>query len=550
MMKGFALFSFISIIFFGSCSTENPKPNIIFIMMDDLGYGQFGLYNDNLSTNDFDPLFVDQVNKNEGYDVHQALEFSKMAMPAMHSLAEEGILFNRAFTSSSLCAPSRIGIATGILQNRMGIYRNIDSEQKGLQPNAHLAAHIKTQGYATAHIGKWHIGRRRGQMIIDALRRHGIYDTLTYGQTGKIYPEVYQELVEEGYYGSVIDEHHPLQHGFDYYFGYNNWASQFYNSTLVWENYKHAGKQKGYNTDVFTDTALAFMDKQVVAKKPFYVQLHYHAVHDSLQPKAPDKYFDHFSSGSYELNNFYAHVYGVDQNIKRIIEYLKANDIYENTIIVFTSDNGAQAGGPSVLPGNAPFSGHKGTYFQGGIRIPFFIHWPQIIKKAKKSDLMISTLDILPTIIEAVGGEVPDHIDGKSLLPYIQDKSTEPVHDHLVWAGLHSRAWGFLLSNSFKTHGGERNHAPPAWVVIKDNYLLRFTGGIEPNLNKELPNGGPSKLELFNIESDIHENSDISSEFPGKVDELINIYKKESSNFMPPVVWSLSKWEELKTNNL
>ncbi len=518
--------------------------------MDDLGYGQFGLYNKSLTTDEFDPYFVSLVEEREGYDIEQALEFSKIAMPTMHGLAEEGILFRKAFTSSSLCAPSRMGIATGILQNRMGIYRNIDCEQKGLQPNAHLAAHIKSQGYATAHIGKWHVGRRRGQMIIDALRRHGIYDTLTYGQTAKMYPEVYQDLFEEGYYGSVIDEHNPLQHGFDYYFGYNNWASQFYNSTLVWENYKHAGKQKGYNTDVFTDTALAFMDKQVVAKKPFYVQLHYHAVHDSLQPKAPDKYFDHFNSGSYELNNFYAHVYGVDQNIKRIIEYLKANAIYENTIIVFTSDNGAQAGGPSVLPGNAPFSGHKGTYYQGGIRVPFFVHWPAGILNAGNNGHLVSTMDILPTLIEIGGGDVPDDLDGKSLLGMITGESNAPVHDHLVWAGLHSRAWGFLLSNSFKSHGGERNFAPPAWVVLKDNNLLRFTGKIEPNLYKEQPKGGPSKLELFNISTDARELNDISSEFPQIVDELTNIYRNESSNFEEPVIWKKSKWEELNTGTV
>ena len=83
--------------------------------------------------------------------------------------------------------------------------------------------------------------------------------------------------------------------GFDYYYGYNNWASQFYNSTIVWENFKNAGKQKGYNTDVFTDKAMEFMSKQIDTENPFYVQLHYHAVHDSLEPRAPDKYFNQFT---------------------------------------------------------------------------------------------------------------------------------------------------------------------------------------------------------------------------------------------------------------
>jgi uncharacterized sulfatase len=550
-MRGFYKLSVIFLIATGSCKpiVETP-PNVIFIMMDDLGYGQFALHNDQLTTDQYDPYFVSLVNENEAYSMDKALEFSKIAMPGMHQLAEEGIVFRNAFTSSSLCAPSRLGIATATLQCKMGVYRNTDCEQRGLDPNSHLAELIKQQGYATAHIGKWHIGRRNDQMVIDALQKYGIADTLTYAQTGRLYPEVYQELLEGGYYGSVIDEHNPLQNGFDYYFGYNNWASQFYNSTLVWENYKHAGKQKGYNTDVFTDTALAFINRQVVNNKPFYVQLHYHAVHDSLQPKAPNRYFSRFNSDSYELNNFYAHVYGVDQNIGRIVDRLKEWNIYENTIIVFTSDNGAQAGGPSVLPGNAPFSGHKGTYYQGGIRVPLFMHWPDKIKESKSTDMLVSSMDILPTIVQAVGGALPAGLDGKSLMDFVLGKSESPVHDYLVWAGLHSRAWGFLINKSFKTHGSERNYAPAAWVVIKDDHMLRFTGSIEPNLNRETPAGAPAKLELFNIKADVTEQVDISSEFPGKVDELLNIFRNESVEFKPPVSWKLSKWEELQINRL
>ena len=355
-----------------SCQESPPTkaPNLLFIMMDDLGYGQLAINNDTLQTEDYDPYFVELVHEHQGYSLQQALEFSKTAIPTLNRLARNGVQFPYAYTSSNLCAPSRLGIATGILQNRLGIYRNTDCEERGLDSGSHLAGRLKDQGYATAHIGKWHIGKRRDQMLLDATLRHGIEDTLTYAQIGELYPDIYQELVEAGYYGSVIDAHHPLHNGFDYYYGYNNWASQFYHSTLVWENFQHAGQQTGYNTDVFTDQALEFMREQVDQQKPFYVQLHYHAVHDSLEPRAPEAYFNRFDSDSYDLNNFYAHVYGVDANVKRIVDYLESVDEFENTIIVFTSDNGAQAGGPSVLPGNAPFSGHKGTYYQGGFRVP------------------------------------------------------------------------------------------------------------------------------------------------------------------------------------
>ena len=112
------------------------------------------------------------------------------------------------------------------------------------------------------------------------------------------------ELEKTGYRGSVIKDNHPLNNGFDYYYGYNNFASEFYNSYLVWENYEHAGKQEGYNTDVFTNKAIEFMDKQISDKKPFYLQLHFHAVHDSLEPIAPAKYLDRFDAEYLQLYNF------------------------------------------------------------------------------------------------------------------------------------------------------------------------------------------------------------------------------------------------------
>ena len=525
---------------------EDRVPNLLFIMMDDLGYGQFSIYDDSLTTSSFDPYFVDLVHAHQDYTPEEALAFSKRAIPTLNQLAHQGVRFPQAYTSSRLCAPSRLGIATGILQNRFGVYRNTDCEAMGLPHGSHLAEKLKDLGYATAHIGKWHIGQRRRQMLIDATQRHGIADTLTYGQIARQYPNIYQELLEEGYYGSVVDANHPLQNGFDYYYGYNNWASQFYNSTLVWENYQHAGKQEGYNTDVFTDKALTFMKEQVIEQKPFYVQLHYHAVHDSLQPKAPDQYFNQFNSNSYDLNNFYAHLFGVDFNIQRLIDYLKSVGEFENTLIVFTSDNGAQAGGPSVLPGNAPFSGHKGTYFQGGFRVPMFLHWPQGMVGSHRLDQTVSTMDILPTMVDAAKGEIPKDLDGVSLLPLIRGVSDAPVHDHLIWAGIHSRAWGFLINTSYKTHTTEREFAPPSWVVKKDSFLLRYVGIIEPNVYEEQPEGGPPSMELFNINLDPEEGKNLAMEMPEKVNELSRIYYEEARNFPPPVVWAKSKWNEIK----
>lgn len=542
----FFLIILVSFFFFG-CKKPIQKPNVLFILMDDLGYGQFGIYNDTISTSDFNPWFVHLVDSLQDYSPEKSLEFSKMAIPALTSLAKNGIIFTNAHTSSNLCSPSRLGIATGTLQNKWGVYRNTDSEELGIIPGTHLAEKIKELDYKTAHIGKWHIGKRDAAIIQKA------NDILAASGSSDFSRSEAKQLAEKmGFSGSVIEKHNPLNNGFDYYFGYNHWASQFYNSTLVWENFDHAGKQTGYNTDVFTDKAIDFMEKQINQDNRFYVQLHYHAVHDSLEPRAPDAYFNRFDSDSYDLNNFYAHIYGVDVNVKRIVDFLKSKGQYENTLIIFTSDNGAMCGGKyngkktgSPLPGNAPFSGHKGNYYQGGMRVPMFFHWPNGIKSPAVLNQLISTMDILPTAIEAGGGVAPDKIDGKSLLKLIQNPDETEIHDHLTWAGIHSATWGYLITKTTKDHDTERPFAPSAWVVRKGDYLLRFTGKVAPGIYLDFPMGNEGRVELYNVKTDPAEINNLVLKMPEKVNELAAIYFNDSKDFPPPVTWDKEKWQEL-----
>ncbi len=542
-----------TLFLFTACQKEPGQANILFILMDDLGYGQFGLNNDTISVDDFNPFFMHLVDSLQGYSKEKALEFSKTAIPTLTSLAKDGILFTNAHTSSNLCAPSRLGIATGNNQAKWGMYRNIDVEKGGILPGIHLAGKIKAQGYKTAHIGKWHIGTRNREVINTVYGNFGLDKPTSNAEIGKKHPELAAALKACGYQGSVIDAHNPLNHGFDYYFGYNNWASQYYNSTLVWENFNHAGKQKGYNTDVFTDKAMDFMEAQQESGEPFYVQLHYHAVHDSVEPRAPDKYLDHFDSDSYILNNFYAHIYAVDQNVKRIVDFLKAKGQYENTLIVFTSDNGGMCGGSyhgnksgSPLPGNAPFSGHKGNYYQGGIRVPMFVHWPAGIKKRGIYTELISTIDILPTAVEIAGGEVPGEIDGKSFSPILKGSFETKLHDQLLWAGIHSARWGFEIMRTTKTHDNEASYAPAAWVIKKEDYMLRFVGTLEPGVYLDYMNGREPVFELYNVKNDPAERNNLAQEMPGKVKELAKLYFSRAEDFPVPARWNKDKWEELK----
>jgi uncharacterized sulfatase len=543
----------------GSCiQPQEQKPNIVFILLDDLGYGHVAFHNDTLKTKDMDPDFIRTMlnqpdealkkvnhhpnNRIEVYSPDSALALSKRAMPTLLSIAQESVIFTNAYACNSLCSPSRVGIATGLHPARLGVYENADAETNGMGGAVHLATKLKESGYATAHIGKWHIGRRNRELLHEQLKKHNLSQSPGRFQLAKNHPEAYRDIQQSGYYGSVVEEHHPLQNGFDYYFGYNNWASQFYNSYMVWENYNHAGLQKDYNTDVFTDSAIAYMTKQIDKDHPFYVQIHYHAVHDSLKPKAPDKYYSQFNTGSYDLNNFYAHILAVDVNISRIIDLLKAKKVLNNTIIVYSSDNGASSGGPSVLPGNAPFAGHKGTYFCGGVRVPLLFYWPNKIKKKHVSDMMVSNMDILPTFLEASGGIVPDSLDGKSLYNIITGKSDEPVHDFLCWAGMHATYFGFLIERSLRQ---DLSDSPPAFAVMKDGYLLRYTGMVVPGLYTDCPEGCEPETKLYNINNDPAERKNLIEEFPEKADELLDVYQEWQKNVVPPAKWKLSKWEEI-----
>ena len=528
------------------------QPNVIFVMLDDFGYSQLETYSKGLTIDDLDPALIEHVAQRGEYTPEQAFEAVRKASPTLSRLANEGARFNNAYASSNLCAPARLSVATGVLQNRWGIYRNIDTEAHGLKANSHLAEQLHALGYSTAHIGKWHVGSRNYEMIPNYLKAAGVEDpetvkvndswNATY-YNNKNHQHVSKKLKAEGFEGSVAPKDHPLNNGFDYYFGYNQWESPFYNATNVWRNFEHAGLIKDYNTDVFTAEALNFIEHSLDAAKPFYVQLHYHTVHSPLKPKAPDDYQKPFDSGARILDNFYAHVYAVDQNVQRLLNYLEERGEADNTIVVFTSDNGGSVGNLSCLPGNAPYRGHKGMLLLGGFRVPLFFHWPRGIKKPQQLSQLVSTMDIIPTLIAAAGGKVPTDIDGKSLLPQVTTGSTEPVRDYFAVGGIHARVWGFHGASSFFTHNVSREKAPAGYIVADNRYILRYVGSTIPNLYKDAVEGLPESFEIYDYINDPMEQNNLIHQLPEKADQLKAIWKKESASFPEPVKWDFSKWK-------
>jgi uncharacterized sulfatase len=498
------------------------RPNILLIVMDDFGIGNFAPHAATLKTSDFDPAYVQFLkDRKVPYDPAEALEMSQRAMPNLTAMSKQGVVFNKAIAPSNLCSPARAGIFTGQNPNRFGIYNNIDFNKTGLPRGSMLVEQLQKSGYATAMIGKYHVGTR-DLALRDREQAEG------------------KKL---GFEGSILEEHHPLHYGFDYYFGYNHHQCPFYNSEQIWENRTYIGKSPEYNTELFTDKALSFAASARKADKPYFIELAMHAVHGPLKPPAPEKYLKHFNSKSAELNTFYSHVHAVDAAIGRIRDTVGAEE-WSNTLLMFTGDNGAPVSISTPLPGNAPHRGHKGNYFLGGIRIPMMMHWPNAIKSAKNTKALVSSIDVMPTALEAAGLKAPATIDGRSLLPLA--KGASKIREALIVSGIHARSWGYTGATTIAENPEKRREeSPGAWVVTDGDYILRFTGTVIPGLFKDAEQGAPAKLELFDLREDPQEQRDLSQQLPNVVARMKKRYEAEAKSFPAPPVWRRDRWAEL-----
>lgn len=472
------------------------KPNVIVIYTDDLGWKELS-YSGN----------------------------TRLKTPNIDQLAAEGTQFTQAYSSAPICSPSRAGLVTGRYQQRFGfeyltpleqpidpnndprkVYAkptekrlslretNIDPEQfakikKGIPETELTFGEIfKSAGYATALIGKWHLG------------------------------EV------EGYF--------PDQHGFDYFFGCLNWGSLFayednpdvisrppyYSDKLAasrtgsyrWVKGREEVIEKGYITDVLADESIQFIEKSTKAKKPFFLYLPFTAVHDPLQAKKSD--FEQIKSVQDSATRIQlAMTKSLDDAVGKINNYLKKNGLDKNTIIFFSSDNG----GPTYYRtvDNSPLRGGKLSHFEGGIRVPYFIKYPNVIPSGKVYNLPVSNLDIFPTALAAAGLAVPDarQIDGVNLIPYISGKNTARPHETLFWRNGFSKA---ARKGDWKLYVNDRNGVKFLFDLAKDPGETTDVSKSNPDKLKELEN------ELKNWESQL-----VDPKWPNRSTTLLEVGK-------------------------
>ena len=362
-MKKLALF-FGCILILVSCSSINDsKPNIIIILADDAGYSDFG--------------FMGSV---------------EIKTPNLDQLALDGVTFNNAYVSASVCSPSRAGLLTGMYQQRFGHECNLDSDvNNSFDPNQiTIAEALKTEGYTTGLIGKWHLGDKT--------------------------------------------QNHPLKNGFDYFWGFISGArNYFYNPNEVnrnsirnvVENYSQT-KFEGYLTDVLGEKAISFIDKNNQSNNPFFLFLSFNAPHTPMQAK--EEVLKKFKDNPRQV--YASMMWSMDEAIGNVMDALKENNQYDNTIIYFLSDNGA------AMSNNAspfPYKGWKGNQYEGGIKTPMVMTWKNKIKSNTQFDGFISALDIFKTSLEVsnVNDELMVNADGKNIMNYLNDNIIQ--NENLFW---------------------------------------------------------------------------------------------------------------------
>lgn len=375
-----ASLSILPLVFQG-CKTEEPKPNFVFFLVDDMGYSDAGCFGSNY------------------YET-----------PNIDRLAQQGMRFTSAYAACTVCSPTRASILTGKYPGRLhithaipiqGYKRLVEGTATPLKDADYvmnlpleevtIAEALKPAGYATISIGKWHVCKN---------------------------PEYYPEY--QGFDRNIGGNGHGNTE--EYFYPYHNkWRMA---EGYPWEEWNTLpdGVPGEYITDRLTDDAVKFIDEN--KDRPFFLYLPHYAVHtpiqaiDSLIKKYEKKPVD--SIKGHNKPAYAAMIESVDNSMGAIMKKLEELGLDKNTIIIFTSDNG----GHGRWTSNYPFRGNKGNFYEGGIRVPLIIKWPGVTKPATTCDDPVISTDFYPTMLQMANLPLmpKQHMDGLSLLPLLKNK--------------------------------------------------------------------------------------------------------------------------------
>lgn len=435
-----------------AAAETTKRPNVVFILADDLGYADLGCYGQR-----------------------------KIKTPNIDRLAGEGMRFTQAYSGNPVCAPSRCTLMTGYHTGHAQVRNNkqvggdegwvLGSTTGGQWPLAEgtfTVGHLfQRAGYVTGAFGKWGLGR--------------------VGTTGD-----------------------PQKQGFDHFFGYicQRQAHTYYpnhlwrDGRIFWIEENKDGAEKVYSHDLIAEEALKFVRSN--KDRPFFLYVPFTIPHVALQVPEDSvaEYKDQWPDPPYDGKRGYiphAHpracyagmVTRMDKSVGRIMALLKELDLEENTLVIFSSDNGpTNAGGSDsgFFENAGPLRGLKGSVWEGGIRSPFIARWPGRIKPGSESDHVCAFWDFLPTCAELLGEQPPAGIDGVSMMPaFLGRPEDQKKHEYLYWE----------LNNQQAVRMGD-------WKALR----------LKPG----------QKIQLFDLKTDLGEQKDVAEQHPDIIARVEEIF--------------------------
>ena len=475
-------------------SNDERPPNIILILADDMGFNDISLYNGGAGD-------------------------GTVQTPAIDAIGQLGAVFANGYAGNAVCSSSRAALMTGRYSTRFGYeftpvpaagatilkwsndrldsslpsFIDVDAARKGGNimtlgmPSSEItvAEVLKKAGYYTAHIGKWHLGQVEGMAPTD----QGFDDSLSLA--GSLY----------------LPKDHP-----------NVVNAQFDNAidNMVWASGQYAARYndgdlfepKGYLTDYYTDNAVEVIEAN--ANRPFFLYLAHWGIHNPLQAAREDyEALSHIED--HGLRVYSAMIRALDRSVSRVVQAVEDNGLTDNTLIIFTSDNGG-AGYIDLKNINKPYRGWKLTHFEGGIHVPFMAKWPGKIAPDTRMNAPIHHFDLFSTIALAAGAEefIPDDrkIDGVDLMPFIRDQIQGVPHKTLFWRQ------GSLQS------------------VLHEGWKL---------INTHLADKNKQKQWLFDLSLDPTEKTNLIDTYPIKVAELEALLATHNAQQLAPLS---PKWSE------
>ena len=475
-------------------SNDERPPNIILILADDMGFNDISLYNGGAGD-------------------------GTLQTPAIDAIGQLGTVFANGYAGNAVCSSSRAALMTGRYSTRFGYeftpvpaagatilkwsndrldsslpsFIDVDAARKGGNimtlgmPSSEItvAEVLQKAGYYTAHIGKWHLGQVEGMAPTD----QGFDDSLSLA--GSLY----------------LPKDHP-----------NVVNAQFDNAidNMVWASGQYAARYndgdlfepKGYLTDYYTDNAVEVIEAN--ANRPFFLYLAHWGIHNPLQAAREDyEALSHIED--HGLRVYSAMIRALDRSVSRVVQAVEDNGLTDNTLIIFTSDNGG-AGYIDLKNINKPYRGWKLTHFEGGIHVPFMAKWPGKIAPDTRMNAPIHHFDLFSTIALAAGAEefIPDDrkIDGVDLMPFIRDQIQGVPHKTLFWRQ------GSLQS------------------VLHEGWKL---------INTHLADKNKQKQWLFDLSLDPTEKTNLIDTYPIKVAELEALLATHNAQQLAPLS---PKWSE------